>query len=104
MSRAKPLNAAGKPRRPSAGLPRPFFTLALLYIFGFFFVYAFALVAPALYEVMQTVPPGPEQEQAAAEAAYTAASGRMGIAFLLSLVTVVLGVWAKKLPGFAAPR
>ena len=97
MSRAQP-------RRRAPGLPRPFFTLAIVYIFGFFFVYAFALVAPALIEVLNSIPPGPEQERAAQQAAYEAASGRIGIAFLLSLATVILGVWQQKLPGFREPR
>jgi hypothetical protein len=80
-------------------MPRPFFTLAIVYIFAFFFVYAFALVTPALLEVMEAVPPGPAQQRAAEQAAYEAASGRMGLAFVLALATVVLGVWSKKLPG-----
>jgi hypothetical protein len=81
-------------------MPRPFFTLALLYVFGFFFVYAFALVTPALIEVARSVPPGPEQQAAAQRAAHGAAEGKMFLALLLSLVTVALGVWTKKLPGF----
>jgi hypothetical protein len=85
-------------------MPRPFFTLAIVYIFGFFFVYAMALVAPALLDVMNSLPPGPEQQQAAERAAYEAAQGRIGLAFLLSLATVVLGVWAQKLPGFRPPQ
>ena len=38
-------------RRPPS-FPRPFASLAIVYIFGFFFVYAMAMVAPALIEVM----------------------------------------------------
>jgi hypothetical protein len=87
------------PRRRPASFPRPFASLAIVYIFGFFFVYALAMVVPALIEVMNTVPPGPELERAAENAAYEAAQGRMGLAFLLSLATVVLGVWTQKLPG-----
>jgi len=86
-------------RRRAPSFPRPFFTLAIVYIFAFFFVYAFALVAPALYDVLQSTPPGPEQELAAQQAAYEAASGRMGLAFLLAVATVVLGAWSQKLPG-----
>ncbi len=93
------MSGARPTRRPPA-LPRPFFTLAILYIFGFFFLYAFALVTPALLEVLRSMPPGPEQQAAAEQAAYEAASGRMGLAFALSLATVVLGVWSRKLPGF----
>jgi len=74
--------------------------LAIVYVFGFFFLYVLALVAPALLEVMRSMPPGPEQQQAAERAAYGAAQGRVGLAFMLSLATVVLGVWTQKLPGF----
>ena len=89
-------------RRPPA-MPRPFFTLAIVYIFGFFFLYTVALVAPALTEVLNALPPGPEQEAAAKRAAYEAANGKIGLAFVLSLATVVLGVWSQKLPGFRTP-
>jgi hypothetical protein len=93
------MSPAPAKRRPPV-VPRPFFTLAIVYVFGFFFVYAFALVAPALMEVANSVPPGPEQQAAAERAAYQAAQGKMGLAFVLSLATVVLGVWTKKLPGY----
>ena len=92
--------SAAPPRRRPPAVPRPFFTLAIVYIFVFFFVYAFALVTPALLEVLRTLPPGPEQQAAAEQAAREAAEGRMGLAFLLALATVVLGVWSRKLPGF----
>ncbi|HKJ25384.1 MAG TPA: hypothetical protein VKB65_11215 [Myxococcota bacterium] len=91
------------PRRRPPAMPRPFFTLAIFYVFGFFFVYAFALVMPALLDVANHMPPGPEQQAAAERVAREAAQGKMGLAFLLSLATVVLGVWTKKLPGFRRP-
>jgi len=87
------------PRRRAPALPRPFFTLALVYVFGFFFLYLLVLVAPALLEVMRSMPPGPEQQQAAERAAHAAAQGRVTLALLLSLLTVALGVWSRKLPG-----
>ena len=93
--------SAPPPRRRPPVVPRPFFTLAIVYVFGFFFVYALALVAPALFEVLRSLPPGPEQQAAAQQAAYEAASGRVWIAFLLSLATVVLGAWSGKLPGMS---
>jgi len=95
--------SGARPTRRPRTVPRPFFTLAVLYIFGFFFLYAFALVTPALLEVLRSMPPGPEQQAAAEQAAHEAASGRMGLAFALSLATVVLGVWSRKLPGFRGP-
>ena len=92
--------SGAQPRRRAQAGPRPFFTLAIVYIFGFFFLYAVAFVAPAMFEVLNSMPPGPEQQAAAEQATYEAAEGRMDLAFLLSLVTVVLGVWSGKLPGF----
>jgi len=92
------------PRRRPPPFPRPFFTLAIVYLFGFFLVYALALVAPALLAVARSMPPGPDQQAAAERAAYEAAQGRMGIAFVLALATVALGVWSKRLPGFRAPH
>ena len=48
------------PRRRAAPIPKPRFTLGILYVMAFFFVYCFALAGPALWNVLQTVPPGPE--------------------------------------------
>lgn len=86
-------------RRTVDAGPRPFFTLAILYLFVFFFLYAFALVAPALWDVAQNVPPGPEQEQAAFEASRAAAQGRLLPAFLLAVATLVAGAKFRFLPG-----
>jgi len=96
--------SAAPPRRRPPVVPRPFFTLAIVYIFVFFFAYAFALVTPALIEVLRAMPPGPEQQAVAEQVAREAAAGRMGLAFLLALGSVVLGVWSRKLPGFRQPR
>ena len=50
-------------RRPPAF--RPSFTLSLLYMAGFFVLFAVLLILPSLLEVLAEVPVGPEQEQAA---------------------------------------
>ncbi len=85
-------------RRPP---PRfaPRFTVSLIYLFGFFFLYCMALIAPALYEVAQTLPPGPEQEEAAKQAAQEAIQPRLVIAFAASVLTTALGAHFKVLPG-----
>jgi hypothetical protein len=81
-------------------VPRPFFTLAIVYVFGFWFLYLFAFAAPTLWEIQNAMPDGPEKQRAAEEATRAVLEGRVLPALLLSLATVVLAAWAKKLPGF----
>lgn len=92
------MSAPLPPRRPPPTFA-PRFTLSLIYLFTFFFFYCLVMVAPALYEVAQSIPPGPEQEAAAAAAAKEAIQPRLLVAVLGSVLTVALGVWAKVLPG-----
>jgi hypothetical protein len=82
---------------------RPRFTVSLLYLFGFFFLYCLLLVAPSLWEVFRTVPPGPEQQAAAQQVAHEVIRPRLWIAVALSAVTTVLGAHYRILPGIA-PR
>ena len=78
---------------------RPRFTLLLIYLFAFFFLFCLILVVPALFEVLQTLPPGPEQEEAARIAAQEAASGKLGAAFLLATFATGVGLYKHWLPG-----
>ena len=78
---------------------KPRFTLAILYIFGFFFLYCFLLVAPALWEVLQSTPVGPEQEEVAAQVAKETIQPRLWIAFVAAVATVALGMSRGVLPG-----
>jgi hypothetical protein len=78
---------------------QPRFTLSILYLFGFFFLYCVLLVAPSLLEVLRTVPPGPEQQEAAQQAAHEAVRPRLWIAAVLSALTTVLGAHYRILPG-----
>ncbi len=94
--------SAPPPSRPQPFQPR--FTVGLFYLAGFFFLYCLALIAPALWQVLQTVAPGPEQEQAAADAARKAIRGRLLLALLAALVTTALGGKAGWLPGMRPPR
>ena len=91
------------PHRRPPPLPRPRFTLGILYLLAFFFVYCFALAGPALWEVLQNVPPGPMQEQIAAQAAKEAVQSRLWIAFVAAVVTTGVGMAKGLLPGTAAP-
>lgn len=92
------------PRRRPPPLPRPRFTLGILYLLAFFFVYCFALAGPALWEVLQTTPPGPEQEAIAARAAQEAVQSRLWIAFVAAVVTTGIGMAKGVLPGTSPPR
>lgn len=84
-------------RRPPAF--RPSFTLALLYLAGFFVAFAFLLIMPELVAVLRDVPPGPEQEAIAREVAQRVAQPRLVPALLLALGAVGLGSWLQILPG-----
>ena len=85
--------------RRKGGTFEPRFTLSILYLFGFFFVYCLLLVSPTLLEVLATVPTGPEQEEAARGAAQEAIRPRLWIAVVASALTTVLGVHYRVLPG-----
>lgn len=88
---------APRPSRPQPFQPR--FTLGLFYLAGFFFLYSLVLIAPELWQVLQTVPTGPEQEQAAAEAAREAIRGRLLVVLLAALATTTIAGKAGWLPG-----
>ena len=70
---------------------KPRFTLAILYIFGFFFLYCFVLIAPALWEVLHTTPVGPEQEELAAVAAKQAIQSKLWIAIVAAVA--IINIW-----------
>ena len=91
---------------PPPSRPRPFqprFPLGLFYLAGFFFLYCLILIAPELWHVYRTVPPGPEQEQAAAEAAQQAIQGKLLLSLFAALATTAIGGRAGWLPGLRSP-
>jgi hypothetical protein len=95
-------------KRPSyyrkVGTPfRPRFTLSILYLIGFFFLYCLLLIAPSLLEVLQTVPPGPEQQEAAQQVAHDVVRPRLWVAVVLSALTTILGAHYRLLPGISPP-
>lgn len=81
----------------------PRFTLSILYLFAFFFFYCSAFAAPALFEVLRSVPPGPEQEAAAERAAREALQGRIVPALIAAVITAAGLIWAGALPGMRRP-
>ena len=96
MSSAQPPRLP--PRRP-APVFQPRFVLSLLYLAACFVFFCFALMAPQLYEVLQSVPTGPEQQEVAERVARETIAPRLPIALVLSLFTVGLAGYYQKLPG-----
>ena len=87
---------------PSRAPPfRPRFTLMLLYLAGFFLLYALLLVAPNLAPLVSEAGNAPPDElQARAhEAAQHAMRGKALLALLGALATVGFGTWRRILPG-----
>ena len=85
------------PTRPASFQPR--FTLSLLYLFVFFFLYCLLLVLPQLYEAARSVTPGPAQEEMAKQLVREAIRPRLWIALVASVATTALGAKTGVLPG-----
>jgi ABC-type sulfate transport system permease component len=88
--------------RPRATF-QPRITISLLYFLMFFVAILWLIALPALLEVAQTVPPGPEQQEAAREAARAAVRPRLLAAFLLALAFTAIGIYTGWLPGTRRP-
>ncbi len=73
--------------------------MAVLYVGGFFVVFAFLLILPELLAVLRDVSPGPEQERIAREVAQRAAGPRLLWALGLALAALGLGSYLQVLPG-----
>jgi hypothetical protein len=88
------------PSRPPPFRPR--FTLTLLYIAGFFLLYALLFVAPDLAPLLgaegQSLPPEQLQERAR-QVAQQAMRGKVLLALAASIATVGLAAWRRVLPG-----
>jgi len=88
---------------PSRTTPfRPRFTLMILYVAGFFLLYALLFVAPDLAPLLgaegQSLPPE-ELQARAQQVSQQAMRGKVPFALVASLVTVGLGAWRRVLPG-----
>ena len=88
---------------PSRAQPfRPRFTLTLLYLAGFFLLYALIFVAPDLAPLLgadgQGLPPEALQERSR-QVAQEAMRGKVLIALVAAVATVGLGAWRKALAG-----
>ncbi len=78
---------------------QPRFTLMLLYLALFFFLFAFLLILPDLLDVLASMPPGPDQERAATEVARRAMAGKTIPVFLMALAAAGVGAYYRVLPG-----
>jgi hypothetical protein len=88
--------------RPRATF-QPRITISILYFVMFFAAILWLIALPALLDVARTVPPGPEQQEAAREAARVAVRPRLLAAFFLALVITGLGIYTGWLPGTRRP-
>lgn len=88
------------PPRSAGSAPfRPRIALSLCYLCVFFILFALLAIAPELLRVLQEVPPGPAQEQAAREIAHASAGPRLPLAFAAALGCVAWGGRSGWLPG-----
>ena len=82
-------------QRPSYKF-RPRFTIGILYLAIFFFVFAFLQILPDLIGLLE-LPPGPEQEAAARELARQKSNPLLSL--ILSVATTGAGTYYRILPG-----
>jgi len=86
-------------RRRSSPTFQPRFTLSLAYLAFFFVFFCLVLILPELLELVESMPPGPELQQAAKEAAREAVRPRLPLALLLAVAATGLGSYFRVLPG-----
>jgi hypothetical protein len=88
----------------------PRFTLLLVYVAGFFLLYALLFALPALLGALGELPPGagpltPEELDRARDASRDALTGgRVLIALVAALATTGFGLWRDALPGVRRSR
>jgi|GEM_PF-2377956 len=99
------------PARPTRALPfRPRFTIMLLWLVFFYFLFALLLGLPSLLEAVRTLPPGghsasPEDLARAAAIMRRVLAGKLPLCLGASVVVVGLLSWRGALPGAGeAPR
>jgi hypothetical protein len=73
----------------------------MLYLFAFFLLYCFILIAPDLISLVRPAGPGDEEamKRAAAELAHRVAGPRLWLAFGLAVASVSFGMYRGILPG-----
>jgi len=78
---------------------RPRFTLAIVYLFFFFFAFCFALIGPALWDILQNTPVGPEQQELAQRVAQETIQPRLHLVAALAIAATGAGMYYELLPG-----
>ncbi len=81
---------------------RPNFTLSILYLIAFFFLFCMLFLLPALSEFTATIPPGtPDAEAQAMIEEFASKTIRPRLGWMLVAATAVtgLGIYAGFLPG-----
>ena len=82
-------------RRPPTFRPR--FTISVIYLVTFFFLFSFLQVLPDLLSVLSEMQPGPAQQREAERVAREGSSPL--VSMVLSLAATALGTYLKVLPG-----
>jgi hypothetical protein len=96
------------PSHPPRAVFRPRFTLTLLYLAFFFFLFGILLALPDLLEGARALGPGPEEltpeelEMARDTAREALRGGRLMVALGLAVIATGLGSYARVLPGLRA--
>ena len=98
LARVAPEAKRARPERP---VFRPRFTLMMLYLFGFFLLFALLFVAPRLAELVALAGelPPEELERRAFEASRGAFAGRFYWAAGLAVLATGVAAWTRALPG-----
>ena len=78
---------------------RPRFTLGILYVFFFFFAYCFAWAGPALLDILQNTPVGPEQQEQARLVTQERVQPYLHWIAALAIATTGAGMYYEFLPG-----
>ncbi|MDG2050953.1 MAG: hypothetical protein P8M78_12395 [Myxococcota bacterium] len=76
---------------------RPRFTIGIIYLVAFFLFFSFLQVLPELIHLAETMPPGPDQEEAARRVMQEGLNVLLSV--LLSLGATSLGAYYSILPG-----
>jgi hypothetical protein len=79
----------------------------IVYFVALLFLFCFALASPVVYEFFQigsASGAGAKEQAQFAEAMRVALRGRLWIAGLAAFATMLLGIWARVLPGLRPPR
>jgi hypothetical protein len=93
------------PRRSATPVFRPRFTLTLLYLAFFFFLFGLLLALPELLEGARDLGPGPDEltpeelDRARETGREALRGGRVLVALALAVIATGLGAYARVLPG-----